>query len=242
MSHSACRRPENVVRNRFFHDGVRLQAGRIASAISQLRAVARLYDDDSNQTGRATQNHQQRRRRRSSSGGQRRRLSEQQRLKQQTPSRSNGPSAQLMPATVLLAYDSCPTEPETSARYPVGREDEANTAANRNDSLTNDGGVQTPVRSRRRSSSGTSGAERREGRHEEPEREGGRHGVQVRVVEFKPDRGEGNLQEESVCRGFGQVGEGSTSSSLLDPPVQRLAPRNMPEGVEVCHDSKGGDY
>lgn len=212
---------KTVIENRFFHDGVRLQAGRVLSAASQLRALARVYEssqrlrDITRETGHTEhlgpQNHQHRRP--SSSGGQRRRPSAQKRPTQQTPPKPKKPSPRMLPKTVLLAYDSCSTESEAWTSSPVGRrEDGSDTAANRHDSLTRDGGVLTPAWSRRHSSSGSRAAERREGRHDLAKRgEGGRRGVTVRVVEFKPDRGEGRRHEEIVCRGIGQVGGGSST-------------------------------
>lgn len=234
-----------MIENRFFHDGVRLQAGRVLSAASQLRALARVYEssqrlrDITRETGHtehlAPQNHQQHRRP-SSSGGQRRRPSAQKRPTQQTPPKPKKPPPRMLPKTVLLAYDSCSTESEAWASSPVGRrEDGSDTAANRHDSLTRDGGVLTPAWSRRRSSSGSRAAERREGRHDLAKRgEGGRRGVTVRVVEFRPDRGEGRRHEEIVCRGIGQVGGGSSTPALRPPPTDA---RGM--CVELCYTTRG---
>lgn len=217
MSHSACRGHQIFARNRFFHDGVRLQTGKIVSTISQLRALARLHEDrcklheatrETDHTDHLAAHNPQHCRRRSSGDGRRRRSSEQCPKRQVQPE-SDQPFPPMLPATILLAYDSCSADSEPPARYPVGREDGLSTALRRNESLTHDEGVQTPGRSRRRSSSGTGVAERREGgRDGAAIGEGGRCGVQVRVVEFQPGHNGRSQQEDGGCRGIGQVGGG----------------------------------
>lgn len=200
--------PQKFAGSRFFHDGVRLQAGKIVSAISQLRELACICDGcyPLRDTARAADHADhlapqgQQRRHRSSSGNQRRRPSEQQRRKRQDPPTSSRPPSQMLPATILLAYDSCSSESKNSALFGNRREDESDGPS------TKDKGGQTPGQSRRRALSGKRVPERREVGYDETERrEGGRCGMQVRVVEFKPDRVEGSQHERIVCRGLGQV-------------------------------------
>lgn len=220
MSNSAHRRLEKFIRNRFFHDGVRLQSGRVVSAISQLRALAGLYEDcyrhgdTSRETDHADQLAPKGRQRCSSSGGSRRwRPGEQQQPQQPTKPKSNQPSVQMLPARILLAYDSCLTESKPSGRcHGAGRRDESSSAAMRKESLATDEGILNLGQRSRHCSSGTAVSDRREGGHGEPIiREGGRRGVQVRVVGFRPDRGEGSQGEQNVCRGIVQVGGGFSS-------------------------------
>lgn len=246
MSHSTCRRPTNFVRNRFFHDGVRLQTGRVISAISQLRALAHLYEDrlvhrdtarETDHTDHLSEQRRHHRRRSNSSSSRRRRPSEQQQTKRENRRNSNQSSYQMLPATILLAYDSCSTESETSVRYPGGRGDQSNaTAAEANGSLARyGGGFQASVQSERPSSSGTGVEERRGGEQEEAGKtEGGQRGVQVRVVEFTSDRGERNQREQSVHRGLGQVGGNTGHHVCMIPTASRMRPTLRESPTVVC--------
>ncbi len=211
--------------NRFFHDGVRLQAGRVAAALSQIRTLARLLSDDSfptpKDTGRENQNDDtniaSRRRRRGSSSSSGRRRYNQQRL---TPDQL---FSETLPATILLSYDSCSTGFYESDRCSGGREDEgccpvdddgSCPAKEETDRLARDGHRQSPRQRLRESVSLSSPSRagsvdgRRRGERGEAaggsEREGS--GVELRVVEFMRAGGVGSQREQAVCRGVGQVG------------------------------------
>ena len=217
------RRPRNFrfffSLNRFFHDGVRLQAGRVAAALSQIRALVRILGHGSLPTpsGNGRENDganiaSQRRRSRSSG---RPRSARQQRSGRQHRSTPDQLFSQMLPATILLAYDSCSTTGcHESDRRPGAQEDEARWPANgQADRPTRNGQGSSPPPRRRRESvlrsspSRTAGeGPRRAEQGEAGGEERGRGGVQLRVVEFVRAGAKGGQREQDICRGFEQVG------------------------------------
>lgn len=224
--------------DRFFHDGVRLRAEKVTSVLLKLRQLSRLHDDcceytsddsarESNDDNDVDPTPQRsiRGNRKSRRPGQRQQRESQQHHRQA----SDSLLSKIRPSTIMIAYDSFVSAASDSTDTRLLRRD----GAGNEDAETIESGaadISQPSRGRyaeRESSWRPATSPDARGKGQARGREdgagargrGGGKGVEVRVVQLKRAQHNRSGEEDSVRRGFDQVGH------LTGPAVcsQRLA-------------------